>query len=92
MDNLTHMIDRLIQLLVELGRQVVQAIGAIELWLRAQLTQYGVAPMVQTILLVVLAAVLILISARLLSGLIRAVIIVVLVLLALHFVLPALQH
>jgi hypothetical protein len=91
-DNLTHMIDRLIQLLVELGRQVVQAIGAIELWLRAQLTQYGVAPMVQTILLVVLAAVLILISARLLSGLIRAVIIVVLVLLALHFVLPALQH
>jgi hypothetical protein len=91
-DNLTYTTNSLLQLLIESGREVVDFVGVMELWLRTLFTTYGVTPMVQTLLLVGITAALMLLSARVLNGLARATVILPLVLIACHLVLPAFQH
>jgi hypothetical protein len=91
-DSFTHVINNLLQFLIRLGDLIVGVIVTIELWLRAQLMQLGVAPPVQTIILIALAAVLILGSLRLFGGLIRVAVVLILILIAIHILMPVLQH
>jgi hypothetical protein len=91
-DSFTHIINNLLEFLVRLGDLIVGVIVTIELWLRAQLMQLGVAPPVQTIILIALAAVLILGSLRLFGGLIRVAVVLILILIAIHVLMPVLQH
>jgi hypothetical protein len=91
-DNFTHVINTLLQLLIQLGNLIVAGIVAIELWLRAQLGQFGLSPDVQTAILVVLAVVLILGALRLFGGLIRVAVILVLLLIGIHILLPIIQR
>lgn len=92
MDSFTHVINSLLQLLLRLGDLIVGAIITIEMWMRGELTQLGVVPKIQTVIMLALAAVLILGSLRLFGGLIRIVVVLVLILIAIHIVMPALQH
>jgi hypothetical protein len=91
-DSFTHIINNLLQFLIRLGDLIVGVIVTIELWLRAQLMQLGVAPPLQTIILIALAAVLILGSLRLFGGLIRVAVVLILILIAIHILMPVLQH
>jgi hypothetical protein len=91
-DNFTHVINNLLQFLIRLGDLIVGVIVTIELWLRAQLMQLGVSPPVQTVILIALAAVLILGSLRLFGGLIRVAVVLILILIAIHILMPVLQH
>jgi hypothetical protein len=91
-DSFTHIINNLLQFLIRLGDLIVGVIVTIELWLRAQLMQLGVAPPVQTVILIALAAVLILGSLRLFGGLIRVAVVLILILIAIHILMPVLQH
>lgn len=92
MNSLTQVLNTLLQLLIQLGNLIVAAIVAIELWLRAVLGQAGLPPMVQTVILVALAVLLIVGSLRLFGGLIRVAVVLVLLLIAVHIVLPVLHQ
>jgi hypothetical protein len=92
LDSFRTVINTLLQLLLQLSDLVVAGIIAIELWLRAQLTQFGVAQPVQTIILLALAAVLIVAALRLFGGMIRVIVVLVLILIGIHIVMPLLQH
>jgi hypothetical protein len=91
MDQASHAVETLLQLLRQLGNLVVAGIVEIELWLRAQLTQLDVPRPFQTILLVALAMILILAALRLFGGLIRVAVVLILVLIALHILMPVIQ-
>jgi hypothetical protein len=80
----------MLQLLVHIGELVVAAIVACEVWLRGQLGALGVAPVLQTAIMVGLAVLLILGSVRLLGGLIRIAVVLVLLLIAIHIIVPLL--
>ena len=88
----TQFLQTLLQLLAHLGDLVLAGIVAIEVWLRAQLTQAGVPPPIQTALLIALAVLLILAALRLFGGLIRVAVILILLLIAIHVLLPVIQH
>ena len=92
MDAFTHAVNSLLQLLVQVGGMIMAGLIAIELWLRGQLAQFGLQPQVQTVIMLAFAALLIVASLRLFGGLIRAVVILVLLLVAIHIVLPVLPH
>lgn len=92
MDSLTHVINSLLQLLIQLGNMIIAAIVTVELWLRGQLTQLGLPQDFQTVILIMLAVVLIIGSLRLFSGLIRVAVVLVLLLIAIHIVMPLMQH
>jgi hypothetical protein len=91
-NSFTHLINSLLQLLIDLGNLILGGIITVELWLRTQLGQFGLPPMVQTLILLALAALLIVVSLQLFRGLIRAAAVLVLILIAIHIVLPVLQH
>jgi hypothetical protein len=92
LDSFEHVINSLLQFLIRLGDVIVGGIVTLELWMRGQLSQFGLTPQVQTVIMVALAAVLILGSLRLFGGLIRVAVVLVLILIALHIVMPVLQH
>jgi hypothetical protein len=92
MDSFTHVINSLLQLLVQLGKLIIGGLVAVELWVRAQLATLGLPPAVQTIIMLAFAALLILGALRLFGGLIRAVVLLVLILIAIHILLPVLPH
>jgi hypothetical protein len=92
MDNFRDVINSLLQLLIRLGDLIVAGIVTVELWLRDQLTQFGVPQNIQTVILLALAAVLIIGSLRLFGGLIRVAVVLVLILVAIHVVMPLVQH
>jgi hypothetical protein len=92
MDAFTHAINTLLQLLVHIGDLLVAALVAVELWLRGQLATFGLPPAVQTVIMLALAALLIVGSLRLFGGLIRLIVLLVLVLIAIHILLPVLPH
>jgi hypothetical protein len=91
-DSFTHVIRSLLDLLIELGNLIVAGIVTVELWLRAQLMQFGVPPTIQTVILLALAALLIIGCLRLFGGLIRIAVVLVLILIAIHIVMPLIQH
>ena len=92
MDSLAHIIRSLLDLLIQLGNIIVAALITVEVWLRAQLTHFGLPPPIQTAILIAVAALLIIGSLRLFGGLIRVAVVLVLILIAIHVALPVLQH
>jgi hypothetical protein len=91
-DRFEHTINSLLQLLIDLGNLIVGGIVTLELWLRAQLAQFGLPPGIQTVIMIALAVLLIIGSLRLFGGLIRVALVLVLILIAIHIVLPVLPH
>ena len=71
MDNVRHVIEVLLQFIIDLGGIIVAAIMAVEVWMRGLLTQFGVPAQIQTVLLIALAVVLIIAALRLFGGFIR---------------------
>lgn len=92
MDSFKHVINSLLQLLIQLGNVIVGWIVIIETWLRGQLLQMGVAPQLQSVILLAFAVVLILGALKLFGGLIRVAVVLVLILIAIHILMPVLQH
>jgi hypothetical protein len=92
MDSFANIVRRLLDLLIALGNIIVAALITIEVWLRAQLTQFGLPPVIQTVILIAVAALLVIGSLRLFGGLIRIALVLVLILIAIHVALPVLQH
>jgi hypothetical protein len=92
MDSFANIVRRLLDLLIALGNIIVAALITIEVWLRAQLTQFGLPPVIQTVILIAVAALLVIGSLRLFGGLIRIAVVLVLILIAIHVALPVLQH
>jgi hypothetical protein len=70
---------------------ILAAIAAIEVWLRGQLTLLGVPAQTQNVLLIAAAIILILAGLRLFGGLFRVLIVALLVLLAVHLLMPVLH-
>jgi hypothetical protein len=85
-----HLIDALLQILMRIGDLVLAAIVAVELWLRAALRQIGLPPGAQTAILIAVAVVLIVWALRLLGGLIRVAVVLVVLLVAIHLLWPIL--
>ena len=87
-----HQVDSALNSLLLLFRAAVNAVlaglGAVEQWLRIQLTGLGVAPSLQTAVMLAVAVLLIVLVLRVFGGVIRVLLIVFLVLWALHVVLP----
>ena len=92
MDSFKNTINTILGLLLQIGNLIVAGIVAIESWLRVQLGQFGLPPGVQTTILVALAALLIVASLKMFGGLIRIAVILVLLLIAIHILMPVLQH
>ena len=91
MDQVNSVLKSLLKLMISLGDIIVGAIVAIELWLRTQLGTLGLAPQLQTAVLVVLAILLIVAALRLFGGLVRIAVILVLALIAVHILMPVLH-
>jgi hypothetical protein len=92
LNSFANVIHGLLQLLIQLGDLIVGWIVLLEMWLRGQLTHFGVDPQIQTVILLVLAVVLIVGALRLFGGLIRVAVVLVLLLIAIHILMPVLQH
>jgi hypothetical protein len=88
MGRVDQAITKLLALIKSLVDLVLSALAAIEVWLRGQLAGVGVAPPIQTIILIAVAVVLIAVTLRLFGGVLRAVVVIFLVLLALHALMP----
>ncbi len=91
MSQLQTAIDTLLKLLTEFGLAVAGILTGFELWLRGVLQQFGVPHTLQTLLLLAVAALLVLGSLRLFGGIIRIAVILILVLVAIHIVMPVIQ-
>ena len=91
MGPVTQTIDSLIQLIIRLGQSGALAIASAESWMRGQLSGLGVAPEMQTVILVIFAIIMILTVVRIVGGLIRIAVLALLVLVTLDLVLPILH-
>jgi hypothetical protein len=87
-ENLQTAIAGLLQILKQLGLALAAILTALELLLRGELQRLGVAHDLQTIILLAVAAILVLGALRLFGGVIRVAIVLVLLLVAIHIVLP----
>ncbi len=90
-DQFKHEVESLLNLLVQAGNLILAGLLAIEVWSRGQLAAMGLAPAMQTVLMVALAAVLLIAALRLFGGLIRVAVVLVMILVVLHVLLPVLQ-
>ena len=90
MERANQIVNELLHFVVQLGNLLMSAILAIELWIRGALSQAGLPPAVQTVLMLAVAALLIIGSLRLFGGLIRVAVVLLLLLVAIHIVLPVL--
>ena len=88
MEKVDQAINALLALFASAADAVLAGLAAIEQWLRGQLTGLGVAPQIQTVIMVAAAIVLLLLVLRVFGGVIRIVLVIFLILLALHVVLP----
>ena len=92
MDNLQHVLTTLLRISIELGHILLDALITIEEWAHDRLGQFGLSANVQTVIMTGVALVLILAALRLFGGLIRFIVVVVLLLIAVHILLPVLPH
>jgi len=92
MNSFTHMIDSLLRLLIALGNMIVGGIVTIEVWLRGQLALFGLSRNLQTAILILVAALLIVASLRIFGGLIRVALVLVLILIGIHILSPIIWH
>jgi hypothetical protein len=88
MERVDQAITKLLALVRDLVDLVLGGLAAIEVWLRGQLAGLGVVRPIQTIILIAAAVVLIALTLRLFGGVLRAVVVIFLVLLALHTLIP----
>jgi hypothetical protein len=88
MDQVDRAIAAILAFIVSLFYLVVRIITLVEDWMRAQLSQLGVAQNLQTIILVVVAVAVLLVAIRLLSGILRIALVILIVLIAAHLLLP----
>jgi hypothetical protein len=91
MERVDQAITKLLALIRDLVDLGLSGLAAIEVWLRGQLAGLGVAPPIQTIILIAIAVVLIVATLRLFGGILRAAVVIFLVLLALHALMPVLS-
>ncbi len=91
MGDLTKVVSDVLTLLMRLGSAILSAVEAIEASLREQLTANGVPPLIQTLILVVLAFATLLLVLRVLGGLLRWAVIVILVLIVVQMMMPTLM-
>lgn len=91
MERLQTTADALLRLVMLLGLTVLAVLSGLESWLHQELRQMGVPHTAQTPILLVVAALLVLGSLRLFGGLIRVAAVLVLVLIAIHIVMPVVQ-
>jgi hypothetical protein len=89
--NLEHAINTLLDLLKQFGLAIAALLAALELWLRGELQHLGVPHTLQTVILLGVAAILVLGSLRLFGGLVRVAVVLILVLIAIHIVMPVIQ-
>jgi hypothetical protein len=89
--NFVSAINTLLALLKQFGRAIAALLTALELWLRSVLVQFGVPHTLQTVILVGVAAILVLGSLRLFGGLIRIAVVLILLLIAIHIIMPVVQ-
>jgi hypothetical protein len=89
--NLLNAVDALLKLLIQFGLAVAAILTALELWLRGELQQLGVPHTVQTLILLVVAVMLVLGSWRLFAGMIRVAVVLILLLIAIHIVIPVIR-
>jgi hypothetical protein len=89
--NFVNAIDTLLNLLKQFGLAVAALLTALELWLRGVLVQFGVPHTLQTAILLAVAAILVLGSLRLFGGLIRIAVVLILLLIAIHIIMPVVQ-
>ncbi|MBN9561586.1 MAG: hypothetical protein J0H14_12785 [Alphaproteobacteria bacterium] len=88
MEKVDQAINALLALFASAADAVLAGLATIEQWLRTQLTGLGVAPQIQTVIMIAVAILLLLLVLRVFGGIIRVVLVVFLILLALHVVLP----
>jgi hypothetical protein len=88
LERVNQAITELLVLIRRLVDLALSGLAAIEVWFRHQLTGLGVVGPIQTIILIAIAVVLIAVALRLFGGVLRAVVVIFLVLLALHALLP----
>jgi hypothetical protein len=88
MEQVDQAITKLLALIRSLVDLVLRGLAAIEVWVRGQLAGLGVAPPIQTIILIAVAVLLIAVTLRLFGGVLRAVVVIFLILLALHALIP----
>jgi hypothetical protein len=84
-------IGTLLRVLTQFGLAVAALLTAFEIWLRGVLQQLGVPHVLQTVLLLAVAAVLVLGSLRLFGGIIRVGVVLILLLIAIHIIMPVVQ-
>jgi hypothetical protein len=89
--NFENAINTLLALLKQFGLAVAALLTALELWLRSVLQQFGVPHTLQTVILVAVAAILVLGALRLFGGLIRIAVVLILLLIAIHIIMPVVQ-
>jgi hypothetical protein len=92
MDDVTHVIDALLQMVIRFGEALNARLLDIENWVREQLALLGVSPQMQTLALVAAAALLIAVAARWFGGVIRLVAVILLLLVAAHILLPMMMN
>ncbi|HST75772.1 MAG TPA: hypothetical protein VLJ20_10410 [Acetobacteraceae bacterium] len=88
MEKVDQAINALLALFASAADAILAGLAAVEQWLRTQLSGLGVAPQIQTVIMVAVAILLLLLVLRVFGGIIRVVLVVFLILLALHVVLP----
>lgn len=91
MEQVQTTINALLRLLTQIGLAIAAKLTSLELWLRTELRLLGVPHTMQTLILLVVAALLIVGSLRLFDGLIRVAAVLILVLIAIHIVMPVIQ-
>lgn len=82
------MLNTFLNLLVGLLDLVFRWLGQLEAWLRVQLHDLGVAPPLQTIVLIVVAVLFLIAALRALGGVIRLLVLIFLVLMLVHILAP----
>ncbi len=88
MDQVDQAINALLRLFRAAGDALLAGLAAVEVWLRVQLSHLGVERSIQPVILTAVAILLLVAILRLFGGAIRVLLVVLLILLALHVVLP----
>lgn len=90
MESARQFVDGLLHLVIQIGRLLMTAIIAIELWVRRALSHAGLPASMQTVLMLAFAVLLIVGALRVFGGIIRIAVVLLLVLIAIHIILPVL--
>jgi hypothetical protein len=88
MAQIDHAITVILNFLVDLFYLVFRIIAIVETWLRGELSHFGIPDNLQTVILVVVAIAVLLAALRLLGGVFRIVLVVLVLLIAAHLLLP----